>query len=465
MSASPSPSLTPNVLGRFDAIIMAIAGSAPAYSIAASTAVLFGAVGLAGPAALLYCGLPMFGIAWAFMYLGRIDPTAGASYAWVGRALHPALGYLAGWALIVSATLFMVAGALPAGAVTVALFDPRWANNVLAVTAVGSIWFVGIAVMVLLGIRVTARVQWLMSSVEIAILLVFAVLALIHASRVPIVHFSWSWWDFSRFHGVAGFAAGALIATFYYWGWDVSANLDEETRQATRLPGQGGLWGVAVVFLLFQVFTVATNLTFSRAMIATHSANILAALGQTVWPGVGGIVLSLAVMLSTIATLETSLLQVTRSLFSMGRDRTLPHLFATIHPRWRTPWVATVTVGLVALLLFVLSSFFGSITSLMTDAINAIGLQIAVYYGLAGLAVVVAYRHLLWRSWTNALFIGVWPLLGSLFMGWMLIESIAQLGSLTVLMGLGTLGLGVIPMAIAWIHGSPYFSLHGFEKS
>ena len=61
----------------------------------------------------------------------------------------------------VSATLFMVAGALPAGAVTVAFCDPRRANNVLAVTAVGSGWFVVIAVMVLVGIRITARVQWL----------------------------------------------------------------------------------------------------------------------------------------------------------------------------------------------------------------------------------------------------------------------------------------------------------------
>jgi hypothetical protein len=42
---------------------MAVAGSAPAYTIAGSTAALVAAVGLAGPAALLYCGIPMLGIA------------------------------------------------------------------------------------------------------------------------------------------------------------------------------------------------------------------------------------------------------------------------------------------------------------------------------------------------------------------------------------------------------------------
>ena len=54
------------VLGLFDSVIMGLAGSAHAYSIAATTALLFGAVAYGGPAALLYCGFFMFGIVFAF---------------------------------------------------------------------------------------------------------------------------------------------------------------------------------------------------------------------------------------------------------------------------------------------------------------------------------------------------------------------------------------------------------------
>ena len=60
-------------------IVMAVAGSAPAYSIAATTATLVAVAGLASPAALLWCALPMLGIAWAFAYLGRADVNAGAA--------------------------------------------------------------------------------------------------------------------------------------------------------------------------------------------------------------------------------------------------------------------------------------------------------------------------------------------------------------------------------------------------
>src|SRR4051812_49883501 len=127
--SSSERGLRQGALGGFDSVVMAVAGSAPAYSIAATTAVLIGAVGLASPAALLYSAIPMLGIAWAFNYLGRADVNAGASYSWVG------------WALVVSATIFMVAGSLPAGQLTLSLFSDDLANNTALATTVGAVWF------------------------------------------------------------------------------------------------------------------------------------------------------------------------------------------------------------------------------------------------------------------------------------------------------------------------------------
>jgi len=456
--------LEKNVLGFFESIVMAVAGTAPAYSIAATTATLYGAVGFAGPAALLYSGIPMFGIAWAFNHLGRTEANAGASYAWVAKALHPVFGYLAGWALVVSASLFMLAGSLPAGAVTLAVFNPALANSTLAVTIVGALWFVAMGIVVVRGIRLTSTVQWVMSSVEVGILLLAAVLAIIHAAHHATTPFSWHWYAFSSFHGINGFAAGALVAAFYYWGWDVSANLNEETQNATKIPGLGGLWGVLIVFLLFQIFTVATNVSLPPKTISS-SPDVLTVLGQQIWPGVGGELLTLAVMLSTIATLETSLLQVTRSLFAMGRDQTLPKKFGEIHPVWKTPWLASLVVGLFALTLFVLSNFVGSVSKVMSDAINAIGLQITLYYGLAGLSAVVAYRHVLGRSLKNFLLMGLWPFIGALFMFWVMMQSLQSLGWTTIGVGLGTMVLGLIPLAVYWAKGSPYFRIRGFQPA
>lgn len=454
---SEQHTLRADVLGAADTAMMAVAGSAPAYSIGASTAALVAVAGLGSPAALLWCGLPMLGIAWAFSHLGRNEVNAGASYAWVGRALHPVLGYLSGWALIVSATLFMVAGAIPAGSLTLSLFDPDLAANTALVTLVGAVWFAAMALVVYLGAHVTARAQWIMSGIEVAILVVFLVVGLVRAPDIAVAHFSWSWLGFSHFEGMGGFAGAALVAAFYYWGWDVSANLNEETRSARRAAGLGGIVGVVIVFGLFLCFTVLVNLLLSGDTVAGSSGNLLDLLGQAIWPGPGGKILSIAVVLSTIATLETTLIQVTRTMFAMGRDGTLPRAFGRTHLRWRTPALATVVVAVVSVLLFVAANFLGSVGEILSDAISAIGLQIAFYYGLAGVAVVVSHRAEIVRSVRDFVLIGLWPGVGAAFLLWMFVEAIGSNPPVVNTIGLGLLAVGVVPMVIAWRRGSAYF--------
>ncbi|MFE7445537.1 APC family permease [Streptomyces chartreusis] len=455
MSNNRGRGLQANVLGTFDTVVMAVAGSAPAYSIAATTAVLVGAVGLASPAALLYCAIPMLGIALAFSRLGRIDVNAGASYSWVGRTLHPFLGFISGWALVISTTIFMVAGSLPAGSMTLALFDEELAENTALSTLVGACWFLIMLLVVLGGARLTVRAQIVMSGVELVILALFAVLAVFHTDSAHV--FDWSWLGFGHFDGVAGFASGALIAAFYYWGWDVTSNLSEETRNSRRTTGLAGLIGVGIVFLLFEVFTIAVNVILSSKQIQDNDANVLAVLGEEVWPGWGGKLLIVAVMLSTIATLETTLIQVTRSLFAMGRDRTLPSALGKVHQRWNTPWVAVAVVGGVALVMFIASNALGTVGDILSDAISAIGLQIAVYYGLAGLAAVVAYRKMLLRSVGDFVLGGLWPLFGALFMFWIFVESLGELSGSAVAIGLGGIAIGLVPMLWYWRQGSDYY--------
>lgn len=450
-------------------IVMAVAGSAPAYSIAATTATLVGAAALGAPAALLWCGIPMLGIAWAFLYLGRLDVNAGAAYSWVARALHPILGFLSGWALVISATIFMVAGALPAGAMTVTLFAPEQAGNVPLITGIGALWFLVMAACVLFGVHVTARAQWIMSVIEVGILVLFAVLMIVRAATSAHAgpSFSWDWLGFQHLTGQGVFVSAALIAAFYFWGWDVAANLNEETKNGHRSAGSAGIIGVIIVFLLFEIFTIATLVILPAKTIEANSANVLSVLGDAVWPGIGGKLLVIAVALSTIATLETTLIQVTRTLFSMGRDNTIPKAFGRIHPKWRTPAFATLVVVGVSIVLFVGSNFIGNVGDIMGSAIASIGIQIAFYYTLAGVAVVVAYRRVLLKSVKNFLLIGLWPAVGAVFMGVIFVVGIVQnfQGDAIVvnILGLGLIVLGVVPIAIFYRKAREYYTRRPLE--
>ena len=92
----------------------------------------------------------------------------------------------------------------------------------------------------------------------------------------------------------------------------------------------------------------------------------------------------------------------------------------------------------------------------MTDAITAIGLQIAVYYGLAGLAAVIGFRKYAFKSVKNFFFMGLFPLLGSLFMFWIFAKSIPGLTATENGIGIGALAIGIVPLIYYYLKGSPY---------
>lgn len=468
--------LRANGVSGIGSIVMAVAGSAPAYSISATTGLLIAAAGLGAPAALLWCGLAMVGIAFAFSYLGRADVNAGATYSWVGRALHPALGFLSGWSLVISATIFMVAATVPAGTATLQIIAPSQTGNTPLVVAIAAVWFIVMAVCVMIGVTVTAKAQWIMSSIEVGILAVFAIIGIVkglaglHTAGVA---FSWTWFGFGSFSGISGgatpFVGAALLAAFYYWGWDVSSNLGEETKNGKKASGLGGIVGVVIVFLLIEAFTVISQVLVSGHVITTDTNNnpiqLMVDLGQAIIPGVGGDILLIAVALSTIATLETTLIQVTRTLFAMGRDNTLPKFFGTTHRQWKTPAIATIVVTLVSLVLFVIAAFQPNVNTVMTDAVYSIDFQIAFYYALAGAAVVIAYRKHIFTSVASFFFIGLWPAVGAVFMGWMFVEYIQpNLGTpIVIYLGIGGIVIGIIPMLIWWRKAPRYYSRRPLE--
>ena len=472
-SGTPEHSLRGGVLGLFDSAIMGIAGSAPAYSISATTVALFFAVQYGGAASLLYCGFFMFGIVFAFNYLSKSDSHAGATYSWVRRALHPYLGWMAGWALIVSALIFMVIATFPAGSNILGLFSNSLASNKGLITVFGAVFFLLMVAAVAAGVTVTVTVQIIMSCIEIFFLLLFALLAIFHAHVTP---FTWHWFSPSIFSTHSGntFFAGALLAAFYYWGWDVTANLNEETKGGkaatatkaeTSTSGLGGILGTVVVFLLFEVFTIASDMVLTKGQIENpnNAADILSVLGQDVWRGWGGKLIVVGVLLSTIATLETTLIQVTRTMFSMGRDKTLPSALGHVHRTRRTPIVATAIVTVISLALFVGSQYIGSVSTILSDGYSAIGIQICIYYALAGFSVVVLYRRQLFLSVKNFVFMGLWPLVGALFMTLVFVKVIPTLNTTEKVVGLGTMAVGIIPMGWYAYKKAPYFKVAAKE--
>ena len=439
--------LNADSLGIVESVIMGIAGTAPAYSIEITTSTIIGTAGTLAPASILVCGVVMFGIAYAFINLNRALASAGTSYSWVSMIFGRTLGFFAGWALLVLCCVFMVSAMIPAANATLLILDRPMMNNVHYVTLIAAAWLTFVSAVVVKGIKLTSYVQVLMTIIEAVILLAIIVASLVMFPRAPQHPFSLAW--FSPFAFTPGlFANGALVAIFFFYGWDVTMNLSEETRDANRIPGRAAFWSMVFLMAFFLVFIVITLLGLSDAEIQHYNTNIIFAIAQKLFGPTWGYVSIIAVLLSTVGTVETQMLQFTRTLFAKSRDGALHPRYGRLHPRWHTPHIAIFFIWITGLVLLFVSSYLPTVNVILQDSITAIGFQICFYLGLTGLACGWYYRGMLARGPWAAVSHVIWPAASGIFLFFIALYSIPTFDWVTNVVGMGGIAIGAIPLLL-----------------
>jgi APA family basic amino acid/polyamine antiporter len=246
--------------------------------------------------------------------------------------------------------------------------------NLLAVLIVAVISLILIA-----GIRESARFNAVMVGIKILVLTFFVVIG-----------FMWvkpeNWTPFAP-NGWAGISAGAAIVFFAYIGFDAVSTVAEETRNPQRNLPIGIIASLiicTVVYILVSaVFTGLIGYDALRAKLATEQAEPLTmalahAMPDQSWAV--GIVAFGSVIAHTAVLLVFQLGQP-RILFSMSRDGLLGPMFHKVHPRFRTPYVSTILTGSFV-------AFFAAIASIdeMVDLTN-IGTLFAFILVCAGIIV------------------------------------------------------------------------------
>jgi amino acid transporter len=445
---SDDKGLAKGAIGVFESAIMGIAGTAPAYSIAVTTAAIVAAVGVLSVGSILYCGLIMFGMMLAFVNLNKMSPDAGASFAWVREVFGPTWGFFAGWGLIVASVVFMVSATIPAATSTLLIFSPELVESTGWVTFTAAVWLTLITAVVMKGIKQASYAQMIFTVVETVIIFALIIAAFIEYGGKPAHMPSWEWVSPFSFTP-ATFATGALVAVFFYWGWDVTMNLGEETVDGKPQPaGRGAFWAMVNLILFFIIMLIVVLIVLTDAEIEAANTNVLYAIAEKLFPHPWGYLAVLSTILSTIGTIETQILCFTRSMFSMSRAKMFHPNWAKIHPQWQTPWFATLGIWAMGLGLLFMSSYLPTVSKILESSILAIGLQICFYMSLAGLASVWYYRGMLKGSMKDALTHVIWPGLATAFMIFIGVYGALEFDRLTMLVGVGGLALGFLPLLL-----------------
>ena len=444
--------LKKNAITFLSNVVIGVASTAPAYSLAATLGLIAGFAAFGAPAVMIVAFIPMLFIAAAYYYLNRADPDCGTTFSWVTRAMGPHAGWMGGWAIIVTDIIVMPSLAAIAGRYSFQLLgnnDP----TTFEVTLVGVTWIVVMTAICYIGIELSARTQQFLLGAEMVVLVIFAVVALVKVysgNGLPTSHhISLSWFnpfDVSRFNN---FTEAILLAVFIYWGWDSGVTVNEETKDSGTAPGWAAIVSTIVLVGIYVVVAAAATAFAGPDLLSKNSSDIFARIGHNVLGSGFDKLLIIAVLTSASASTQTTILPTARTALSMARAGAIPRRFGDVHPRYLSPGFATLMMGGISILWYVGLTLVS--TNVLGDSILALGLGIAFYYGLTGFACVVFYRRELLKSARNFIFIGVAPMAGGLILFALFVKSCFDLGKKgagsTVIFGIGgplVIGLGAL---------------------
>jgi len=421
--------LKKDALGFVSSLVIGVASTAPGYSLAATLGFIVAVtgIGLQAPAVLLVSFIPMLLIAAAYYYMNRADPDCGTTFSWVTRAMGPTLGWLGGWAIIVADIIVMANLAQIAGLYSFLLVD--WqsaADSTVAVTAVGIVWIAIMTAITTIGIELSAKTQVGLLGAEVITLVLFAVVALAKVAfgTAPptAVDPSINWLNPFAIDSFDALVSGVLLGVFIYWGWDSTVTVNEESRDSSEGPGKAALLATVILLAIYIVVSYAAQAFAGPQELIDNADDVLSVLGNDVFGSPLDKILIIAVLTSAAASTQTTILPTARTSLSMARARAIPAKFGEVHPRYLTPHVSTILMGVLSIVWYVGLTIISE--NILFDSLAALGLMIAFYYGLTGFACTIYYRRELTKSAKNILLIGVAPLLGGIILLAIFVKSV-----------------------------------------
>ncbi len=380
-SRSRGRSLRRDALGLGTSTAIGISSSAPAYSVAVAVGLLAAYVGTAAPLVLALSAVPVVLVALCFRELNRTEPDCGTTFPWTEKAFGIGVGRMVGWTTVMACVLVMSNLAQVASVYTYLLLGlDGAAGSRLAQAGLGAVFIAVMTVLAYRGIRIAAWTQAILLTVEVVALLWFALNAFQEAGGLSLALNT----------GEGKWAAAVLVAVFLYWGWDSSFSVNEETRDPRRTPAIAALIANGFLIVLYAVVAWSALAYAGVGPLAgIADDDFFSVLSNDLLGTAGGKLLIGAVLVSALASTQTTILPTARTMLSMARRDAFPGQFARISTRFHTPSVSTLAFAVASVVIYV--TLVLTSDAVLADAVGAVSVLVSLYYLATAIAVPVYF--------------------------------------------------------------------------
>ncbi len=303
---------------------------------------------------ILIAMIAMVFTAMSYGRMARVYPSAGSAYTYVGRELHPSLGYVTGWSMTMDYILNpLICTIWSAKAMADLLSGTRY-----QIPYPGLLWPIFFAVLFtalnLRGVQTSARINQILCAIMGAVIVAYfwyTIRYIFHLPQYPEAYFLRPFYNPETFT-ISRVFHGTSVAVLTYIGFDGISTLSEEVDNPKR-----NIFLATVLVCVITGFLAAAEVygaqllssqyMFSAAEVENAFSHVAAIAGGPLLTKV----ISLTLLIATVGSGMGSQLGAARLLYGMGRSGAIPKkFFGAIHPRTRIPANNVMFVGVIALI-------------------------------------------------------------------------------------------------------------------
>ena len=431
-----------DAIGLAPVLFQSITHMAPAAAVAFSIIFAVTYAGGATPLAVLLALVACLFVAISIGQLARHLPSAGGLYTYSARGIHPTVGFFVAWGFmlaepLVAPLLYLIFGNVISVYLNSHFNTPTWLWAPLAALAGIGVW-----VLVYRGVRISTETGVVLGAFEIVVFLALGITLIFAAgSNNTLNVFSPGTGNSS---GLGSVFAGMVYTVLAFIGFEASAPLGEEAKDPKRTIPRAVILSCVLIGVFYLICYYGAIVYFGPDKAADPKNGFFAFNGGDPWDGLASrvwgpfaILVLLAIINSAFANSNAGANAATRVGYALARVGILPRVLASVHPRFKTPYIAVHVQGALGIAVaLILGLVLGGPLLAFALLGTVATLIIVCIYILTNLANIVFYtrEH---RDELNPVWNVIVPVLGIIIFIPVLIASF----------GIDFFGLGIVGLA------------------
>ncbi len=328
----------------------------------------------------------------SYAELSSMFPKAGGEYIYAEKAINRRLAFLVGWLIVVGGVIAAATISLGFAGYFATLFKTPLIPIAVALVALLSLinfW----------GIKESAIANIIATLVEVGGLLLIIALGFKYLGNI-------NYFEFSHL-GFPGVLSGAALIFFAFLGFEDVVRLSEETKNPTRIIPRALILSVIISTILYVLVSIAAVSIVGWQALSASSAP-LALVAQTALGQKAFFALAVIALFATFNTVLVTLVATSRMMYGMAENHGAPKAFASVYPKFQTPWLAVLLTGILSAA-FVLVGKIEVVASITDFALFST-------FAIVNLSLIVLRYHApnLKRSFKAPVNIGSFPVLAAL---------------------------------------------------